>query len=145
MAELLELIHLRLLLESEAASIAATRIAIDVLQPIKARLEDIIATAQISKTLHWTLDDEIHDQIAQNCGNRSLEKLIGEIRQKIRMCNVERRPERLLPASREHLAIVDAIINRNGAAARHAMIQHLTNVRQGMLETFGIFLPETHG
>jgi DNA-binding GntR family transcriptional regulator len=55
MAELLELIHLRLLLESEAASIAATRIAIDVLQPIKARLEDIIATAQISKTLHWTL------------------------------------------------------------------------------------------
>ncbi|MEH2472983.1 DNA-binding GntR family transcriptional regulator [Nitrobacteraceae bacterium AZCC 2299] len=145
MAELLELIHLRLLLESEAASIAATRIAIDVLQPIKARLEDIIATAQISRTLHWTLDDEIHDQIAQNCGNRSLEKLIGEIRQKIRMCNVERRPERLLPASREHLAIVDAIINRNSAAARHAMIQHLTNVRQGMLETFGIFLPETHG
>jgi DNA-binding GntR family transcriptional regulator len=145
MAELLELIHLRLLLESEAASIAATRIAIDHLQPIKAKLEETIATAQISKTLHWTLDDEIHDQIAQNCGNRSLEKLIGEIRQKIRMCNVERRPERLLPASREHLAIVDAIINRNAAAARHAMVQHLTNVRQGMLETFGIFLPETHG
>lgn len=145
MAELLELIHLRLLLESEAAAIAATRIPIDVLQPIRARLDEIIATAQITKALHWTLDDEIHDQIAQHCGNRSLETLIGEIRRKIRMCNVERRPERLLPASREHLAIVDALINRNAAAARHAMIQHLTNVRQGMLETFGIFLPETHG
>ncbi|MET0877543.1 MAG: GntR family transcriptional regulator [Tardiphaga sp.] len=145
MAELLELIHLRLLLESEAAAIAATRIPIDVLQPIRARLDEIIATAQITKALHWTLDDEIHDQIAQHCGNRSLEILIGEIRRKIRMCNVERRPERLLPASREHLAIVDALINRNAAAARHAMIQHLTNVRQGMLETFGIFLPETHG
>lgn len=145
MAELLELIHLRLLLESEAASIAATRIAIDALEPIKARLEKLIATAKVSKTQHWTLDDEIHDQIAQHCGNQSLAKLISEIRQKIRMCNVERRPERLLPACREHLAIVDAIINRNGAAARQAMIQHLTNVRQGMLETFGIFLPETHG
>ncbi|MET0709895.1 MAG: GntR family transcriptional regulator [Tardiphaga sp.] len=145
MAELLELIHLRLLLESEAAAIAATRIPIDVLQPIRARLDEIIATAQITKALHWTLDDEIHDQIAQHCGNRSLEILIGEIRRKIRMCNVERRPERLLPASREHLAIVDALIHRNAAAARHAMIQHLTNVRQGMLETFGIFLPETHG
>ncbi|MDB5515518.1 MAG: DNA-binding transcriptional regulator, GntR family [Tardiphaga sp.] len=145
MAELLELIHLRLLLESEAAAIAATRIAIELLRPIKSRLEDIMATAEISKTLHWTLDDEIHDQIARHCGNKSLERLIGETRQKIRMCNVERRPERLLPACREHLAIVEAIINRDSAAARHAMVQHLTNVRQGMLEGFGIFLPESHG
>jgi DNA-binding GntR family transcriptional regulator len=61
------------------------------------------------------------------------------------MCNVERRPERLLPASREHLAIVEAIINRDSPAARHAMIQHLTNVRQGILEGFGIFVPESHG
>ena len=145
MAELLELIHLRLILESEAAAIAATRINLDALQPIKARLEQIMATAQVSKTLHWTLDDEIHDQIAAHCGNRSLEKLIGETRQKIRMCNVERRPERLLPASREHLAIVEAITRRDAAAARHAMVQHLTNVRQGMLEGFGIFLPEGQG
>jgi DNA-binding GntR family transcriptional regulator len=145
MAELLELIHLRLLLESEAASIAATRISIEVLRPIKSRLENIMATAEASKILHWTLDDEIHDQIASHCGNRSLERLIGETRRKIRMCNIERRPERLLPASREHLAIVEAIINRDSSAARHAMIQHLTNVRQGILESFGIFLPESHG
>ncbi len=144
MAELLELIHLRLLLESEAASLAATRIGIEVLRPIKSRLENIMATAAVSKTLHWTLDDEIHDQIASHCGNRSLERLIGETRRKIRMCNVERRPERLLPASREHLAIVEAIINRDSHAARHAMIQHLTNVRQGILEGFGVFLPESH-
>src|ERR1700704_1045349 len=50
MAELLELIHLRLLLESEAAAIAATRIAVELLRPIKSRLEDIMATAEISKT-----------------------------------------------------------------------------------------------
>jgi DNA-binding GntR family transcriptional regulator len=145
MAELLELIHLRLLLESEAAAIAATRISLDALRPIKARLEDVMAAAEISKTLHWTLDDEIHDEIAKHCGNRSLERLIGEIRRKIRMCNVERRPARLLPACREHLAIVDAIINRDAAAARHAMTLHLTNVRQGILEGFGIFVPESHG
>jgi DNA-binding GntR family transcriptional regulator len=141
MAELLELIHLRLLLESEAASIAATRIGIDLLAPIKSRLEDVMASAALSATAHWTLDDEIHDQIARHCGNRSLERLIGETRQKIRMCNVERRPERLLPACREHLAIVEAIISRDAAAARQAMIQHLTNVRQGILQSFGIFLP----
>jgi DNA-binding GntR family transcriptional regulator len=145
MAELLELIHLRLLLESEAASLAATRIGIEVLRPIKSKLEDVIATAAASKTAHWTLDDEIHDQIARHCGNRSLERLIGETRQKIRMCNMERRPERLLPASREHLAIVEAIIDRDAPAARHAMIRHLTNVRQGILESFGISLPESHG
>jgi DNA-binding GntR family transcriptional regulator len=143
-AELLELIHLRLILESEAASLAATRIGPDILQPIKANLEKILATAEITKARHWTLDDEIHDQIASHCGNRSLAALIGETRRKIRMCNVERRPERLLPACREHLAIVDAIIKRDAAAARHAMIHHLTNVRQGLLETFGIFLPDSH-
>lgn len=144
-AELLELIHLRLVLESEAAALAATRIGLDVLQPIKASLEKILATAAITKARHWTLDDEIHDQIASHCGNRSLGRLIGDTRHKIRMCNVERRPERLLPACREHLAIVDAIIKRDAVTARQAMITHLTNVRQGMLETFGIFLPESHG
>ena len=144
-AELLELIHLRLILESEAAALASTRIGLNVLQPIKASLEKILATAEISKTRHWTLDDEIHDQIASHCGNRSLAALIGETRRKIRMCNVERRPERLLPACREHLAIVDAIMRRDAAVARHAMIQHLTNVRQGILETFGIFLPDSRG
>ena len=143
-AELLELIHLRLVLESEAASLAATRIGLDVLQPLKSNLEKILATAEITKSRHWTLDDEIHDQIADHCGNRSLGLLVRETRRKIRMCNVERRPERLLPACREHLAIVDAIIQRDAARARHAMIQHLTNVRQGMLETFGIFLPIGH-
>jgi DNA-binding GntR family transcriptional regulator len=145
MAELLELVHLRMVLESEATFIAATRIALDILAPIRAALEKIIAASTVSGTVHWTLDDEIHDQIARHCGNRSLEKLIGEIRQKIRMCNVERQPGRLLPATREHLAIIDAIIDRDAAAARQAMILHLTNVRQGLLERFGIFLPEPHG
>jgi DNA-binding GntR family transcriptional regulator len=144
MAEVLELIHLRLVLESEAASISATRISLDVLKPIKSRLEKIISSSKVSQTVHWSLDDEIHDQIARHCGNRSLEKLIGEIRQKIRMCNVQRQPGRLLPATREHLAIVDAIIHRDAAAARQAMIGHLTNVRQGMLEHFGVFLPQPH-
>ncbi|UZE49725.1 GntR family transcriptional regulator [Rhodopseudomonas sp. P2A-2r] len=142
--ELLELIHLRIVLESEAASIAATRIALDTLQPLKARLEQIMSTAKITKSMHWNLDDEIHDLIASNCGNRSLERLIGETRLKSRLCNVERRPERLLPACREHLAIVDAIIQRDAQGARQAMVQHLVNVRQGMLETFGIFLPAGH-
>jgi DNA-binding GntR family transcriptional regulator len=145
MAELLELVHLRMVLESEATFIAATRIALDILAPIRATLEKIIAASTVSGTVHWTLDDEIHDQIARHCGNRSLEKLIGEIRQKIRMCNIERHPGRLLPATREHLAIIDAIIDRDAAAARQAMILHLTNVRQGLLERFGIFLPEPHG
>jgi DNA-binding GntR family transcriptional regulator len=139
MAELLELIQLRL--ESEAASLAATRIGIEVLRPIKSKLQDVIATAAASKTAHWTLDDEIHDQIARHCGNRPLERLIGETRQKIRMCNVEQRPERLLPASRERLAIVEAIINRDSPAARYAMIQHLTNVRQASWKVLGFSSP----
>jgi DNA-binding GntR family transcriptional regulator len=142
MAELLELIHLRIVLESEAASIAATRIPTEVLQPIRTQLERIMATTKITKTVHWTLDDEIHDRIAQHCGNGSMEKMITDIRHKIRMCNVERKPERLLPATREHLAIVEAVIRRDATGARQAMVQHLTNVRQGLLETFGIFLPD---
>ncbi len=144
-AELLELVHLRMVLESEATFISATRIALDVLAPIRKKAEAIISSSTASKGAHWSLDDEIHDQIASHCGNHSMEKLIGEIRRKIRMCNVQRNPARLLPATREHLAIIDAIIDRDAAAARQAMITHLTNVRQGLLEGFGIFLPEPRG
>lgn len=135
--ELLEMVHVRIVLESDAASLAATRIPPALLEKLRINLEDLLATGEISKTMHWTLDDEVHDLIATHCGNNTMAQMIREIRQKIRMCNIERVPERLAPAIREHIAIADALINRDPEAARSAMIDHLVNVRQGMLQSFG--------
>lgn len=139
--ELVELIHIRMILEGEAAALAARRMPVGTLDTIKDQLQEVLATAKVSKGLHWALDDEIHTQIAAHCGNRSLGRMIDETRQKIRMCNVERIPERLIPACEEHLALVEALRSRDPQRASQAMISHLTNVRLGMLQSLGILQP----
>lgn len=141
--ELLELIQVRILLEGEAAALVATSLPLGILDAVEVQLRDVLAQARISTSLHWTLDDEIHDQIADHCGNRSLAAMIKETRHKIRMCNVERMPERLIPACEEHLAIIEALKTRDGGLARQAMTRHLVNVRQGMLKAFRL-LPHDH-
>lgn len=135
--ELLEMVHVRIVLESDAASLAARRIPPAPLETLHTNLTELLSRGAISKDMHWTLDDEVHDLIATHCGNNTMAHMIREIRQRIRMCNVERMPERLAPAIREHIAITDALIRRDSEGAREAMIDHLVNVRQGMLQSFG--------
>ncbi len=138
-AELLELIHLRLVLESEVAALAATRIGIDVLQPIKANLKRSWPRPKSPKPGIWpwttrstTRSPVIAQPVAGAPDRRDLVARSG--------CAMRSGGRSgCLPACREHLAIVDAIIKRDAAVARHAIIQHLTNVRQGMLETYRKF------
>jgi DNA-binding GntR family transcriptional regulator len=107
--DFLELIHLRRLLESEAAALAAGRIPQGTLESPRRMLLEVIRTAKTSKEQHWLVDDSVHDVIAANCGSRSLAAAISNARRRVRMCNIERVPSRRVPACEEHLQIIDAL------------------------------------
>lgn len=133
--EFLELIHLRRILEGEAASMAAGRVDKQRLTVLRKRIREVIRVARADKQHHWLLDDELHDVMADACGSASLARTIRDVRRRVRMCNIERNPGRLVPACREHVAIIDALIKGNGAEARAAMETHLDNVRDAFLQS----------
>jgi len=142
-SEFLELLHLRKLLEPEAAELAVDRIATSQLEDVRRAIVEVIKATKVSNESHWLLDDRIHDLIADRCRNRSLGTFIMGLRRRARMCNIERNPARLVPACREHLAIVDALLAKDGKGARNAMMTHLKNIGAAFLAAL---LPQSrHG
>lgn len=143
LTEYLELLAIRLLLESEAAALAAGRAPLPVLAGIETRLEATLAEVLAAEAAgvpdaDRRLDDEIHEVVVAHCGNQSLARFIAEIHKRIRMRGLERAPQRLVPACQEHLALVRALLARDAAAARGAMVAHLENVRSSYLRNAGI-------
>lgn len=136
-AELLEFLQVRILLEGEAAALAAGRIMPQRLDPVRERLQAIIGQSPDGDQQDWSSDNEVHDLVAQHCGNKAMAALIADLRLRARLCNVERMPGRWVLARQEHLAILDALHGGDPAAARAAMVAHLTNVRQTYLKTLG--------
>lgn len=140
LTEYLELLAIRLLLESEAAGLASQRAPLPVLDQIEMRLQKLLTllASQPDPDTEHQLDDDIHEVIVAHCGNHSLARSITEIHKRISMRNLQSRPGRLLPACREHLELVQALQARDAARARQAMLTHLENVRSSYLRAAGI-------
>ena len=136
-AELLELLHVRLVLESEAAALAAGRIPSSKLVALRQELETILHSAAVTRQQDWSADNMLHELIAEHCGNRTMAALISDARLRVRLCNVERLEQRQIKAREEHMTILDALEAGNAEAARAAMHAHLTNVRQAYLGSLG--------
>ena len=138
MTEYLELLAIRMLLESEAAALAAANAPLPVLARIEERLQVSLRSATDEPGTGDRLDDEIHEVVVKYCGNQSLAKFMSEIHKRIRMRNLANAPDRLIPACREHLALVHALQARDGTRSRQAMVDHLANVRTSYLRQAGI-------
>jgi DNA-binding GntR family transcriptional regulator len=53
------------------------------------------------------------------------------------MFSLKRMPERFIPGSEEHLAIISALERRDADAARAAMALHLENSKRSILQILG--------
>ena len=135
--ELVELLHVRRLLESDAAAMATGRIPEDRLAAVRERLEALIGEPDVALDADWVMDNEVHELVATHCGNKSMAEIIADARRRVRMCNVERLPGRALLARHEHLAIVVALQSGDGDRARHAMASHLDSVRSAFIKSMG--------
>jgi DNA-binding GntR family transcriptional regulator len=63
--------------------------------------------------------------------------MITATRRQVRMCDVERLPQRQVQAREEHLAIVEALLSGESTRTRQAMAAHLENVRRSYLNSLG--------
>ncbi|MCA1777253.1 MAG: GntR family transcriptional regulator [Loktanella sp.] len=132
--DIMEILHVRSLLECEAARKAAlSNASTKELSALREVVSGFLAEPRPEPSEHSALDMRLHGAIAQMAGSRLLIELIGGLKIKTRMYDQGFIPERFEPGCHEHLAIVDAILARDPSEAADAMKLHLKNVRASII------------
>lgn len=127
----MEVLHMRRLLECEAAGMAATSIAPETVDALRKRVVAMRST--VSSAEHWELDDDLHDSIARATGSTLLTKTVADLRRRTRMFGRDRIPGRFEGGRVEHLRILDALAARDRDEAMEAMAEHLENAKNAIL------------
>ncbi len=131
--EVMELLDVRAILETEAAVAAIERLAPKEIAQLQRAIRRLRAKKSPSAREHQDLDDHLHETIALASGNRVLAETIAGLRRRTHIFDKARLPERFLPGCQEHLEILDALENGDKAAVRKAVRRHIDNVRAGIL------------
>lgn len=129
----IEALNVRRLLEGEATTLATGRIPEAELDAVEAAIARLMAQPSPTVDEDWEIDNLLHGAIAAHSGNSLLARLIGELRLKTHMFNVERIPERFAVGHREHLEIVEALRAKDATRARALVETHIENVKKSII------------
>lgn len=141
--EALEAYEIREQIEPFAARQAATHLVdVRAIEQLIARIDSASARPLSKEEIleRELLDRDFHEFVASASGNQLVAKLVAEMRSKMRRMFVGTgRAGGFEMGKGEHLAVLHAISDRNGEEAAKAMLQHLRQSRQRLLE----FRPDT--
>lgn len=129
----LEIFQMRVLLEGEAAAAAATRLDAGHAMALIAQVQALLLARNTSTEENHRVDNLVHGTLASASGNQLMMQTIHDLRIKARCFDQNGAPERFAPGCLEHIAILQAVVDRNPEAARSAMHHHLNNVRIGLV------------
>lgn len=124
--ELKEIYDVRVLLETEAARLAAGRVDREAMEELAVGFREIAETGV--EDAHWMLDRQLHGAIAQASANRRLAGEIaryGELVQTVREVVGQHRLGIHRLTAEQHLAIIEALLSGDGGRSAEAMRQHL--------------------
>jgi len=130
--EFLDLLHVRLLIEPEAAALAAGVLDPKVLAALRADVAGM--RDDLSSEELWSIDDRVHLGIVEVLQNEYLANLVRGLRRRTRLFEASKFPGRVVSGRQEHLAMIDALIAGDAVAAHAAMKDHLESVRSLVIE-----------
>jgi len=136
LADYLNSIAVRLLLEPAGAALAAESIPPETIAHLVELLEAIDADPDPEPTVVWAFDDALHDGIATASGNPFMAATIRQMRRYTTIFERQRKLAQRKPGLSDHQAILEALGARNAEAARVAMAAHLDQVRKNVLATY---------
>lgn len=134
----MEVLQIRLLLEPEAARLAAGHVPAETLADLRKRLQDLIDGAEkgASRPDRETVravDDGLHGAIADLAGNAHLAQIIHSLRRQTQIFDLRSIPERLTSTCQEHLVLIDCLEQGKSKEAAEAMREHLEHVRASII------------
>ncbi|MEO9629892.1 MAG: GntR family transcriptional regulator [Sulfitobacter sp.] len=132
--EIMEILHVRSLLECEAARKAASsgKSTTELIE-IRNKIQGFIDGPRPTAAEHSALDMRLHFILAEMAGSNLLLELIESLKVKTGMYDQGSIPDRLVPGCEEHIALIDAVIAKEPDAASAAMKLHLSNVRESII------------
>lgn len=139
--DVLELFHLRKILEGEAIMLASEHITTEIIKLLEKnnRTESLLEAGMAQESDEenyisaYQLNTEFHMIIAHASGNMRLEKLIGRL-----LVEMERVFARdpLVAYPQQHIAIIEALKKHDAEAANKAMIDHIDNTKKRLIDRF---------
>lgn len=135
--DFIEVLHVRRLLEVEAAGRAAEAGGTGGFDALRQRFIAFRDGPPPHPEAHMQADDALHNSLADRAGSRLLAKMIEDLRLKTRIFDTSRLPARLLPGAAEHVEIIDAVLAQDPERAQAAMRTHIDNVRASVLAHLG--------
>lgn len=135
-----ELLEARRSIEGEVCALAATRIDDTQLAELESLLEEMRTENEHDIAASEDADRRFHEAIAsatQNSGMIAVVKMLWDARTRSpqnRSLTIKVRASGYKPRIDEHTAILKALRERDGEAARSAMREHLTRVIEALLK-----------
>jgi len=132
--ELIEILHVRKVLEADCITLAADTIPPSELDRVERAIRALLENPSPTAVEDWDVDEQFHGMIAQHTGNALLAKMVHDLRLKTHMFNLDRVPERFEAGHREHLDIIKALHAKNKDRAKAGIEQHIENVKHSIIQ-----------
>jgi DNA-binding GntR family transcriptional regulator len=132
-SEVEEIFFLRLELECFAAR-SAVRLSPAQVNAMEARIRGLVAAGPEIDDVHWQTDNEFHNMLAQEAGNRTVASTIEALHRRTCVFDHTQVPDRFLKGCGEHLVILDAVRSGDADAVEAALRNHIENARDAVLE-----------
>lgn len=125
--EFLDMLHVRRLIEPEAAFLAAGKMDAVLLAELKQKL--LAAPEKQTAADVFALDESIHLTIANSLRNDCLADLVRNLRRRTRLFELTEFPGKRSDRM-EHLKLIEALIANDAQEAKNAMLEHLDVLRE---------------
>ncbi len=133
MQEILNVLHIRYLIDPEIARLVAESATKETIEVLQQSVEDLVEAARVEDRVRWSKADTLyHETLSNVCPNILLGQLGLQMRNRTHLVavDVQTTPARLEACSMEHQNVVDAIAQRDGKTAQEAMRQHIHHLRE---------------
>lgn len=140
-AEILDFLELRAELEGFIVRIAVPRFTEDEVCKLESLLTDMKRRRENGDLLNYSaLNQEFHALIYDVCPNKMATDLLTKLKSQMRKYNAKTIlvPGRAAQSLKEHQMILDAIRNKDAAAAEECMRTHVNNVRHTFEEYYAL-------
>ena len=132
----MDVVHLRLLLEPELVRLATETIADDEIKGLITTVEKMDVACRSGDHLSWSrADTDFHDILGRACPNRLLAEVVIQMRNRAHhLANIDSQtnPARLTQCTVEHREIADCISARNAEGASQAVREHIEMLRESL-------------
>lgn len=128
--EYLHSLKIREILESEAVELAVGRIDYLKIDQVHSYLRIVQNQKPYDMLAHWRSDDQVHNLYIDACGNLVMQDILKSLRITTKLFEIERLSERLMPDSKQHETILEALRAADSMASRTAVIEHLRSLAE---------------